>query len=101
MIQSIIFILAMTFIPYFVGCGCILLDRKTGDIDVLEKWNFGMVLMHAIFEIVVLAGTFTKDIEKRYSVLFCDFVRGNHDSGADWEQNEKKSVFCREDSFFF
>ena len=89
MIQSIIFILAMTFIPYFVGCGCILLDCKTGDIDVLEKWNFGMVLMHAIFEIVVLAGTFTK------------IVRGNHDSGADWEQNEKKSVFCREDSFFF
>ena len=42
MTQSIIFILAMIFIPYFVGCGCILLDRKTYDIGVLEKWNFGM-----------------------------------------------------------
>ena len=70
MIQSIIFILAMTFIPYFVGCGCILLDRKTGDIDVLEKWNFGMVLMHAIFEIVVLAGTFTKMTLKNVTVFY-------------------------------
>ena len=70
MIQSIIFILAMTFIPYFVGCGCILLDRKTGDIDVLEKWNFGMVLMHAIFEIVVLAGTFTKMTWKNVTVYY-------------------------------
>lgn len=70
MIQSIIFILAMTFIPYFVGCGCILLDCKTGDIDVLEKWNFGMVLMHAIFEIVVLAGTFTKMTLKNVTVFY-------------------------------
>ena len=70
MIQSIIFILAMTFIAYFVGCGCILLDRKTGDIDVLEKWNFGMVLMHAIFEIVVLAGTFTKMTLKNVTVFY-------------------------------
>ena len=60
----------MTFIPYFVGCGCILLDRKTGDIDVLEKWNFGMVLMHAIFEIVVLAGTFTKMTLKNVTVFY-------------------------------
>ena len=60
----------MTFIPYFVGCGCILLDCKTGDIDVLEKWNFGMVLMHAIFEIVVLAGTFTKMTLKNVTVFY-------------------------------
>lgn len=70
MIQSIIFILAMIFIPYFIGCGCILLDRKTGDIDVLEKWNFGMVLMHAIFEIVVLTGTFAKMTLKNVTVFY-------------------------------
>ena len=76
MTPSIIFILAMIFIPYIVGCGCILLDRKTYDIGVLEKWNFGMVLMYAIFEIIVLIGTFTKMSLKNVTVCYCIVLSG-------------------------
>lgn len=76
MIRSIVFILVMIFIPYYVGCGCVLLDHKTHDIDGLEKWNFGMVLMHAIFEIIVLTGTFTNMTLKNVTVCYFIVLSG-------------------------
>lgn len=68
--KMILFLAIMTILPYLIGTSCQTGKIKAGGREIFEKWNFGMVLMYALFELWVLIGTFGKFTLRRVSVIY-------------------------------
>lgn len=68
--KIILFLAIMALLPYCIGAVCQIGKTRTDGNEVLEKWNFGMIVMYAIFEVWVLAGTFAKQSLTRVSAVY-------------------------------
>ncbi len=56
--NTVLFIALMIICPYLTGV-CVPVKRSgRAATGILENWNTGMLVMHAVFEILVLPGTF-------------------------------------------
>lgn len=68
--KMILFLVIMMELPYLVGTSCRIAEGGSEIRTILEKWNFGMVFMYAIFEVLVLAGTFGRISLRKVSVIY-------------------------------
>lgn len=68
--KMILFLIIMIGLPYLLGTSCRIEEGECVGRTVLGKWNFGMVLMYAIFEVVVLVGTFGRISLRKVSAMY-------------------------------
>ncbi len=68
--KMILFLVVMAVLPYLIGTSCWQSEAEADGRAILEKWNFGMVLMYAIFEVWVLVGTFGKLSLRKVSAIY-------------------------------
>lgn len=68
--KMMLFLVIMIGLPYLVGTSCRIVEGGGEVRTILEKWNFGMVLMYALFEVLVLAGTFGRISLRKVSALY-------------------------------
>lgn len=68
--KMIVFLIIMIGLPYMLGTSCQIGKEETAGRAILEKWNFGMVLMYAIFEVIILIGTFSRLSLRKVSAIY-------------------------------